>query len=189
MSGLLSRWPLWGALLGLVVTVAAWVAFNPNEPPAIVLRPQDPQLLAMGQQVYNQHCAACHGAQLQGQANWRERGPNGRLPAPPHDSSGHTWHHPDEVLFQITKYGVAKVANLKDWQLQNQGPCVVNAETKRALVQSLYQDLKGDAGNIPVLVAVQKLATSLALVMVGERDKLDLPHPGVPQRHTEPDDE
>ncbi len=115
MSGLLSRWPLWGALLGLVVAVAAWVAFNPNEPPAIVLRPQDPQLLAMGQQVYNQHCAACHGAQLQGQANWRERGPNGRLPAPPHDSSGHTWHHPDEVLFQITKYGVAKVANLKDY--------------------------------------------------------------------------
>lgn len=75
------------------------------------------------------------------------------------------------------------------WQLQSQGPCVVNAETKRALVQSLYQDLKGDAGTTPVLVAVQKLATSLAQVMVGERDKLDLPHPGVPQRHTEPDDE
>lgn len=75
------------------------------------------------------------------------------------------------------------------WQLQNQGPCVVNAETKRALVQSLYQDLKGDAGTIPVLVAVQKLATSLAQVMVGERDKLELPHPGVPQRHTEPYDE
>jgi len=75
------------------------------------------------------------------------------------------------------------------WQLQSQGPCVVNADTKRALVQSLYQDLKGDAGTTPVLVAVQKLATSLAQVMVGERDKLDLPHPGVPQRHTEPDDE
>lgn len=75
------------------------------------------------------------------------------------------------------------------WQLQNQGPCVVNADTKRTLVQSLYQDLKGDAGTTPVLVAVQKLATSLAQVMVGERDKLDLPQPGVPQRHTEPDDE
>ncbi len=75
------------------------------------------------------------------------------------------------------------------WQLQNQGPCVVNADTKRTMVQSLYQDLKGDAGTSPVLVAVQKLATSLAQVMVGERDKLDLPQPGVPQRHTEPDDE
>jgi len=32
---------------------------------------------------------------------------NGRVPAPPHDESGHTWHHPDRVLFGITKYGVA----------------------------------------------------------------------------------
>ena len=28
------------------------------------------------------------------------------MPAPPHDDSGHTWHHPDEVLFGITKHGV-----------------------------------------------------------------------------------
>ncbi len=31
--------------------------------------------------------------------------PNGRLPAPPHDATGHTWHHPDEMLFRITKFG------------------------------------------------------------------------------------
>jgi len=33
--------------------------------------------------------------------------PSGRLPAPPHDASGHTWHHPDNVLFGITKHGIA----------------------------------------------------------------------------------
>jgi mono/diheme cytochrome c family protein len=33
--------------------------------------------------------------------------PNGRLPAPPHDASGHTWHHPDKVLFEITRDGIA----------------------------------------------------------------------------------
>jgi S-disulfanyl-L-cysteine oxidoreductase SoxD len=38
--------------------------------------------------------------------NWRERGPDGLLPAPPHDPSGHTWHHPDEVLSNLTKFGV-----------------------------------------------------------------------------------
>ncbi len=32
--------------------------------------------------------------------------PSGRMPAPPHDESGHTWHHPDGVLFGITKNGV-----------------------------------------------------------------------------------
>jgi len=72
-------------------------------------------MLAQGQRVYVAHCAACHGAQLEGQPNWRERGPDGRLPAPPHDASGHTWHHPDEVLIRITREGVAQVAQLKDY--------------------------------------------------------------------------
>lgn len=66
----------------------------------------DPAQLALGEKVYAQHCAACHGANLEGQPDWRKRLPNGRLPAPPHDDSGHTWHHPDEVLFGITKHGL-----------------------------------------------------------------------------------
>lgn len=75
------------------------------------------------------------------------------------------------------------------WQLQNSGPCVVNADTKRALVQSLYQDLLTDGGRTPVQVAVQKLSTSLAQVLLNERQTLDLPLPGVPVRHVaEPDD-
>jgi mono/diheme cytochrome c family protein len=62
--------------------------------------------LALGEKLYAQHCAACHGAKLEGQPNWRARLPNGRMPAPPHDDGGHTWHHPDDVLFGITKYGL-----------------------------------------------------------------------------------
>ncbi|MCT9015594.1 MULTISPECIES: c-type cytochrome [Cupriavidus] len=56
--------------------------------------------------MYAQACASCHGAKLQGRANWRERLSNGRMPAPPHDASGHTWHHADAVLFAITKHGL-----------------------------------------------------------------------------------
>lgn len=59
-----------------------------------------------GAQLYAAHCALCHGARLEGQAYWRHRLPNGKMPAPPHDESGHTWHHPDAVLFGITKYGL-----------------------------------------------------------------------------------
>lgn len=66
----------------------------------------DPAQLALGQERYTQHCAACHGAKLEGEPNWRARLPNGRMPAPPHDDSGHTWHHSDDVLFGITKYGL-----------------------------------------------------------------------------------
>ena len=66
----------------------------------------DPAQLALGKKLYLQHCAACHGAQLQGQPDWQKRLPNGKLPAPPHDETSHTWHHPDDVLLGITKYGM-----------------------------------------------------------------------------------
>jgi mono/diheme cytochrome c family protein len=62
--------------------------------------------LELGEKLYAQHCASCHGANLEGQPDWRKRLANGRFPAPPHDASGHTWHHPDEVLFAVTKHGL-----------------------------------------------------------------------------------
>jgi mono/diheme cytochrome c family protein len=94
--------------------LAILAACGQSSAPGVQLQ-DDPAMLAAGQKIYAQHCAACHGARLQGQPNWRERDAGGRLPAPPHDASGHTWHHPDEVLFHVTKYGVAKAANLKDY--------------------------------------------------------------------------
>lgn len=68
--------------------------------------PRDAALVARGEALYARECAACHGAQLEGQADWRKRRADGKLPAPPHDESGHTWHHPDTVLFAITKHGL-----------------------------------------------------------------------------------
>jgi len=68
--------------------------------------PQDVDKVARGEAVYAAQCAACHGARLEGQPDWRSRKPDGRMPAPPHDDSGHTWHHPDEILFGITKEGL-----------------------------------------------------------------------------------
>lgn len=62
--------------------------------------------LMEGQRIYAAECASCHGAKLEGQANWQTRRPDGRLPAPPHDASGHTWHHPTEQLFAIVKFGM-----------------------------------------------------------------------------------
>ncbi|MGR3403246.1 MAG: c-type cytochrome [Paracoccus sp. (in: a-proteobacteria)] len=61
--------------------------------------------IAKGQQLYAESCAACHGANLEGQPDWRQAGPDGVLPAPPHDETGHTWHHADRMLFDYTKLG------------------------------------------------------------------------------------
>jgi mono/diheme cytochrome c family protein len=100
------------ALTAIAVALFAWRAVQPAPASGPRLRPDDRTLIALGETVYRQQCAACHGAQLQGQANWRERGPDGRLPAPPHDPSGHTWHHPDAQLFALTKHGIARGAGV-----------------------------------------------------------------------------
>ncbi|MEX0923219.1 MAG: c-type cytochrome [Rhodovibrionaceae bacterium] len=70
-------------------------------------RPGGCRIGRLGEEVYAAHCAACHGAELEGEPDWRQRKPDGKLPAPPHDPSGHTWHHPDPQLFALTKYGPA----------------------------------------------------------------------------------
>jgi len=78
--------------------------------------PSDAAQVARGAKAYAEQCAACHGAKLEGQPDWRRRLANGRLPAPPHDESGHTWHHPDHVLFAITKNGLVPPYAPKDYE-------------------------------------------------------------------------
>ena len=88
----------------LFVSLLAGCGAAPGEDPRA--DPRDGARVARGQQVYVQHCAACHGARLEGQPDWRTRRGDGRLPAPPHDESGHTWHHADAELFAMTKHGL-----------------------------------------------------------------------------------
>jgi len=98
----LGRALLSAALLFLVGAVV--VAFTHDE--TSLADPDDARQVERGKSVYGQHCASCHGARLEGQANWKQKLSNGRMPGPPHDASGHTWHHPDTVLFGITKHGL-----------------------------------------------------------------------------------
>lgn len=101
LPGRFFRWLLGAASLFLVgaIAIALW-------DDRTRIDPDDPAQVARGEDIYRMHCAACHGATLEGEADWREARADGRMPAPPHDGSGHTWHHPDEVLFGITKYGL-----------------------------------------------------------------------------------
>lgn len=95
------------AMLVMAVTgVAAWVWW----PRGYGINPQDARQVALGYDLYNLHCASCHGHDLKGEPNWQVPKANGELPAPPHDASGHTWHHPEEQLFAIIKHGTARFA-------------------------------------------------------------------------------
>lgn len=102
----IGRWAGAAAAVAAIGGIAWWAL----KPETIVIRADDAPTVARGQDVYAQHCASCHGAQLEGQPNWQTRNSDGKLPAPPHDPSGHTWHHPDRVLFEITKYGILRYA-------------------------------------------------------------------------------
>jgi len=77
--------------------VAAWLALGDRGGAAAQV--------AQGRALYADYCASCHGVDLEGQPDWRARLPSGRLPAPPHDETGHTWHHSDRQLIAITKHG------------------------------------------------------------------------------------
>ncbi|TCS72992.1 CRISPR-associated Cas1 family protein [Sulfuritortus calidifontis] len=72
------------------------------------------------------------------------------------------------------------IVDLHVWQLQRIGEASITPETKRSLVRTLYDDMQTNSGATPVMVCMQRLAVSLAQVYLGERDKLDLPLPGLP---------
>ena len=96
-------------IAGVATAAAAALALlllRPSEP-ALLADPENAPQVARGAALYARHCASCHGARLEGEADWRRRRPDGRLPAPPHDSTGHTWHHPDRQIFAVTKHGSA----------------------------------------------------------------------------------
>ncbi len=91
----------------LLAALAAWRTAGTPAGTAEGERADTAALAARGEAVYAAHCAACHGPDGAGQANWRVRKPNGKLPAPPLNGTGHTWHHPDPQLRAMITDGVA----------------------------------------------------------------------------------
>lgn len=97
---------VFGAVGAVLLGAAAILYSTMQQSGPAFIDPADQALVMQGKAIYTNNCAACHGESLQGQPNWRERMPNGRLPAPPHDKTGHTWHHPDAMLVDMVKNGL-----------------------------------------------------------------------------------
>ena len=96
-----AAWIAGGAVLATVAGVVLFVLERPG-------READARI-ALGKALYAENCASCHGVRLEGQPDWRSPRADGRLPAPPHDATGHTWHHADAQLLAIIRRGTAAV--------------------------------------------------------------------------------
>ena len=104
--------PLFLSVVGLIMVggVIFYLSSPVNNAEAkIYLNYKDADIVGLGKNVYAENCASCHGIALEGQANWRQRDADGYLLAPPHDETGHTWHHSDSYLFLMTKYDIIAV--------------------------------------------------------------------------------
>ena len=98
----------------LVAGIVAMSFLDTTEAPATgMLRPDDPSIVEAGRTIYVDSCAGCHGANLEGQMVPSAAGSDELVLAPPHDGSGHTWQHPDQVLFDLTKFGASGVICLE----------------------------------------------------------------------------
>lgn len=95
-----------------------------------------------GRTLYLDNCAACHGVELEGQPDWMARLSNGRLPAPPHDETGHTWHHSDAQLFRIVKEGLASIAPGYETDMPAFGATMTDTEITAVLdyIKSTWPD-------------------------------------------------
>lgn len=103
-------------LLGIFISIfllffgiIIYMPKDKNAQAAYILNPNNRDIVELGKSVYVQNCASCHGVKLEGQKDWMSRLPDGLMPAPPHDETGHTWHHSDKYLFMITKYGIEDI--------------------------------------------------------------------------------
>ncbi|MBL4725708.1 MAG: cytochrome c [Rhizobiaceae bacterium] len=103
-------------LVGMTVAGFALLVWSDgqNANAEALLKPNEVSLVESGMKIYQTQCATCHGENLEGQPDWQTPDNDGLLPAPPHDKTGHTWHHADNLLFNLTKFGIAEIAGLKD---------------------------------------------------------------------------
>lgn len=129
-----SVWAFWAS--------SVWVQHSIGPMVAAILLLGSQAEAQEGKQIYLDSCASCHGTNLKGQPNWKQRLPNGRLPAPPHDATGHTWHHSDRQLFRIVKEGPGAIMPGYETDMPGFGAVLTDGEITAVLeyIKSTWPD-------------------------------------------------
>lgn len=97
-------------LLAVAMVTGAVVAKSPAVPAPVesvvhFADADDRAAVILGKKIYRRDCGSCHGRNLQGQPLWQVVDRYAGRRAPAHDATGHTWLHPDDEIFHMTKSG------------------------------------------------------------------------------------
>ena len=85
--------------------------------PVTVLHGLDAACAARGADIYERHCATCHGVNAEGAPNWQKPGADGKYQAPPLNGTGHAWHHPKAALKTTIKRGTIQMGgSMPAWE-------------------------------------------------------------------------
>ncbi len=100
---------MWGVGITVLLLLVATAVMALSSAPSYAIDPSNPQTVALGKEVYDIQCASCHGANLEGQEGYGQASKDGLLKAPPHDETGHTWHHNNTYLIESIRKGGARI--------------------------------------------------------------------------------
>ena len=95
--------------------------------------PLDAASARLGRAIYEARCASCHGAHGEATPDWKRPDARGDYPPPPHDSSGHTWHHADGLLYRIVATGVSDPTSRRPSRMPAFGATLSPAEIRAVL--------------------------------------------------------
>lgn len=109
---------LFGTLIAAITAAAAIHVYSRNSgsSSAALLGYTDTKTVTAGETIYKIQCASRHGVKLEGEPDWQRPNADTTMPAPPHNERGHTWHHTDQLLFDLTKYGVEKIVKMENYK-------------------------------------------------------------------------
>jgi putative ABC transport system substrate-binding protein len=106
-----------GVIAAILVLAGVCPLYVSAGPPSSMVS-SDPETIAHGRRLFEQHCRPCHGKKAVGEnpatplGAWTEAGPV----APALNGAGHAWHHPPEYHVRIIREGsIVKGSRMQGW--------------------------------------------------------------------------